>query len=376
MSRARHVRALADPPDGGTVGKGIVTIVGAGLAGCWLTRELVTRGRRVRLIEGGPRLASGASGNAVGIIKPVVSRQPSRPEAFYREAFAHLCERLADSRLSAACELQRTGALQLVRKPFPDRPGAEAIDAAEASRRAGLCLPAPALAFERGAWLRPAALCRALIEPLEIDLFLGTSLSDLVRRPGGWELTLADGSMQHAEQVVLASGPAVTELTMCSHLPITAARGQMDRFALGGLPRPLTVLTGRSWMIPDGDAVWAGATYGRDDTDDAVRERDTAHNRAALDALSGTTAGEALTSCAAVRATLPDRLPCVGPITDPVRQDDGDGLSVLTGFGSRGIVTTAFCARMLADYLCGDASSLRRWHDLLSPQRFAKPPPN
>jgi len=374
----------------------LVTIVGAGLAGGWLAHELVARGRRVRLLERGSDVAAGASGNAAGIIKPVVSRQPSRPEAFYRAAFAHLRDRLADPRLSGACGLQRSGALQLVRKPFPHRPGAESIDAQEASRRAGLPLPAPALSFDEGAWLNPSALCHALIEPLRyeplgcespggeppgrdrsgFELVLGATLVGIAPlAPGvsGWTLTLDDGSTRHTDQVVLANGPAAAALPACAHLPITAARGQMDRFARGDLPLPRTVVTGRSWLIPDGDALWAGATYTREDAHDGLRAADTAHNRAALEALAGGRAGTALGGCAGVRATMPDRLPCVGPIVNPGAEPPRDaGLSVLTGLGSRGIVTSAFCARLLADYLCGDASGLGAWHDLLDPQRFVK----
>jgi len=354
-----------------------VTVVGAGLAGCWMARELAEHGCRVTLIERGAGVASGASGNPAGIIKPVASREPSRPEAFHRAAFAHLRERLDRDGLAAACGLVDSGAVQLVRKPYPQRPGTvEPLDERRTAERAGLDLGAPSIAFDDAAWLRPADLCRALLVPPSpasppVQTRLRTGLAAMTRHAQGWRLSLDDRSTLITDQVVLACGPAVTRIEACAHLPVTAARGQMDRFARGEVPRARTVVTGRSWLIPDGDAVWAGATYTREDEDEGVRAEDTAHNRAALEALSGRGAGAALAARAGVRATLPDRLPCVGPIVPPGQDASLPGLTVLCGFGSRGIVTTALCARLLADRLCGRPEPLRAWNDLLDPGRFA-----
>jgi len=354
-----------------------VTVVGAGLAGCWMARELASRGCRVTLIERGTGVASGASGNPAGIIKPVASREPSRAEAFYRAAFAHLREQLGRDGLALACGLVDSGAVQLVRKPYPPRPGTvEPLDAQRTAQRTGLDLDAPSIAFDDAAWLRPADLCRALLVPpppvsMPVETRLNTGLVGMTRCGQGWRLSLDDGSTLITDQVVLACGPAVTRIEACAHLPITAARGQMDRFARDDVPRARTVVTGRSWLIPDGETVWAGATYGRDDAADEVRAEDTAHNRVALEALSGRRAGAALSARAGVRATLPDRLPCVGPIVPPGQDAPLPGLTVLCGFGSRGIVTTALCAGLLADRLCGRPEPLHAWTDLLDPGRFA-----
>ena len=185
-------------------------------------------------------------------------------------------------------------------------------------------------------------------------------------------------------------------------LPIVAARGQSSRFAVSGNAVLKTVVTGKRYAIPDGKSVIIGASFVRDQTDTQIRRCEHEQNRTGLNTLIPTIDidPEALSGFCAIRATTPDRFPVVGPMPqlsgypeNYARLSDGlpghrfpnasyyKGLYVISGFGSRGIVSTPYCANLLADYLLGSADQNRKnsdedseilssWSAQLHPGRF------
>jgi tRNA 5-methylaminomethyl-2-thiouridine biosynthesis bifunctional protein len=64
-------------------------VVGAGVAGCAVTDQLIQRGWRVVLIDQADGPASGASGNPAGIFHPVVTRDEGRATRWSRAAFLY-----------------------------------------------------------------------------------------------------------------------------------------------------------------------------------------------------------------------------------------------------------------------------------------------
>ncbi len=397
---------------------GDVVVVGAGLAGCQLVHELASLGRGATLVEAADAPATGASGNPVGIVKPFVTREPSPGERFHADAWRHLLTLLADDALANAARYRPTGALQLVEGPWPPRDDCERLDANAAERRGGVALDAPAgaLAFEGAGSVDPRALCETLLRrarerlsasaasrghrgaspAARLDERYGRRLDALERVDGRWRLHLRGpegAEALDADIVVLANGPALVDTPWTRWLPVTPARGQMSRFAGGPVPR--CTVAGRSWAVPDGDGVWAGATYERDDVDPEPRRADDEANRRALAALLPGSSPDASPSAASagVRATTPDRLPFAGPVP---RVDDAmaryadlargrpprtygvpdyvPGLAALGGFGSRGLVTSGWCARLLARWLCGEAEGLQAATPLVGPLRFVVRP--
>lgn len=364
-------------------------MIGAGLAGCWLASELTGRGRRAVLIDRRDGPGRAASGNRVGVIKPFVTRESGAAEAFHAAAFDHLLARLLDARLANASRLATIGVLQLVERGFDERDDVVTLDPGAASARAGVSLDTPALHFERGGWLDPSRLCAALLEGTDVDRRFGVGVTSLESAGNRWQLALDDGSVLQAGTLVLASGAAIGSTRWTAHLPVTPARGQMDRFEAGDIATPRTVISARRWLIPDDGGISSGASYARDDLDETIRSSDSADNRAALRSLCNAEPGSHVDARAGVRATTPDRLPLVGPIATPAslidryadlwrgRRSDAyesaafeRGLAVLGGFGSRGIVTGALSASLLAGWLSGDDLALQRWNSLLAPHRF------
>ena len=380
---------LPAPPD--PAGADPVLVVGAGLGGCALVRALARRGRRSLLIDRGADLARGASGNPAAVVKPFVSRAPSAAEAFHLEAFTALERGLGEDELHRRAGFAACGALQLTERPYPARAPYRVVDVAEAAGLAGTRLPSGGLFFERAGRLDPAALCRALADASLVERAVSAEIHEPVRdADGGWEVRARDGRRWRAPTLVLATGADLAATPWTRELPIVPARGQISRFRTGG-DAPRCVVTGRHYVIPDGDTLLVGATFGRGDTDPAVRAADHAANRDGLAALLPGLAFDPapLAGYAGVRATTPDRLPLVGPVPDlaacrRVYADLGDGrpatrypplptvagLAALGGFGSRGAVTALFCAELVADWLVG-GDTLQGWMPLLSSARFA-----
>jgi len=127
---------------------------------------------------------------------------------------------------------------------------------------------------------------------------------------------------------------------------------------------------------PSGAPMWiVGSTFERGNTSAAVTEADHAANQARLQRLLprlGTLmqpAFHAAQGWAAVRCTLPDRLPAVG-VLDAVRWP---GLHVLTGLGARGLTLSVLAGEVLAAQLHGEPWPLEpRLAQMLLAQRFSR----
>ena len=390
------------PPPPGADDDAPVLVLGAGLGGCALARALAGRGRRSVLIERGPDVAAGASGNPAAVAKPFVTRAPSEAETFHLEAFRTLRRQLdegdddADGTGSAGigrrAGFRPCGALQLTERPYPPRDPYRVVDADEASALAATALRSGGVAFDGAGWLDPAALCRALADSSLVERLVDADVVGIERGADDhWHVRIRDGRRRHAPLLVLATGNAIARTPWTETFPSMPARGQISRFRLrpGSTP-PTCVVSGRHYVIPDGETLYVGATFERGEEDHAVRETDHAANRAGLAVLlpDARVHDEPISGHAGVRATTPDRLPLVGPVPDGkacrrayANLGDGHpparypplptlpGLATLGGFGSRGVVTAPLCAELLADWITG-GRDLQRWMPLVSPVRF------
>jgi len=369
---------------------GTVVVVGAGLAGCSVARALAERGREVVVFERGDAVASGASGNPVGIVKPFVTRAPSVADDFHHAAFSELQDWLNHARWLAGTGFRRVGAVQLTEGVYPTSDRYEVVDAATASTRAGRDLPSGGLFFAEAGFLDPSAFCRAAIAHPLVDLRLASDI-EVYANNGAWEIVDQHGHSTHARTVVLASGTGLAQTRWTDTLPMVPARGQVSRFACQqSATLPTCVVAGKHYAIPSDDTLYVGASFDRHDSATDLRERDHAANLTGLGALLPglEPAPEAISGHVGVRATTPDRMPFAGPVPDTMQCSEAyndlarglpassymplpvvPGLAVLGGFGSRGIVLAPYTARLMADWLCG-GDELQAWMPLLNPVRF------
>ncbi len=376
--------------------------MGAGLAGCWLARLLAEQGIVVHLIDAQAGVANCASGNPAGIVKPYVTRTRCPAMDFHIAAHRCLLQQLESkpelSQASGSSLFNAIGVLQLVEQAYPASTHYDCLDSTGIRAIAGIPLNAKALHFQDSGWLNPGALCRELVRHPSIVLSTECRVSEishhnLPTRQPCWQLAIPQGRDLRTPRLVLACGNTLNGFPQTKSLPLVAARGQISRFAVkpdSTVPR--CVINGKHYVIPDGESVLVGATFDRDIDDDRIHPRDHARNLAGLreTAPSLQVHETALAGYAGVRATTPDRLPLVGPAPDMERIDavyadlkhgralhqypalpHHEGLYLLGGLGSRGIVTAPLAATILADMLTGsNTGSWDRWAPLLNPARF------
>ena len=389
-----------------------LAIIGAGLAGCWLARILAEQGIAVSLFEQNSAVATAASGNPAGIVKPFVTRSPSSGMSFHCQAHAFLIDQLAALNLENAAGFSRCGVMQLVQDAYPASEHYSNLKNASAEQQAGTALNSNTLLFANSGWLNPNKLCESLVEHPLIQLKLGTRVAQWSPQDHGVEhtLKLSDGNVVHASQLVITTGAATHLIPGYEHIPLMPARGQISRFALTqSIVAPQCVISGKHYVIPDKHSVLVGATFERGDSSNSVTDADHAVNFAGLRQLLPELNVEpkALNGYAGVRATTPDRLPVVGPLPDfaqassvyhDIRHGKSlhtypqlpciDGAYLIGGLGSRGIVTAPFCAQLLANYLSTNTdhftvdiqqdpipadvntTNLNDWAPLLNPARF------
>ena len=351
-----------------------VIVVGAGIAGASMARQLAGRGMPVLVIER-DRPAHGASGNPVAVVRPEPGGAGNPIAEFSAAGTGWLKSWL--SVYGAQVPHEFCGALRMTRdrrrhdklavhaQSMPDEWMRE-VDAQQASSLCGQTLADDAFFLPQAAWVQAAPLVAAMLDHPLISLQAATEVKQLSpAESGGWQVILSDGSELHAAKVVLAN--AFGDLSPVA-LPLDRARGQ-----LSSLPeragRALQAIVCRDgYITPAVNGVHTiGATIQYNDEDGSARATDDAENFARLQRLLPSfaqSASEVQSGRVSWRSTTQDRLPLVGKLAN--------GLYASLGHGSRGIACGPLCAEFLAALMLDEPLPLgREWVSRLDPLRFA-----
>ncbi|GHE20890.1 bifunctional tRNA (5-methylaminomethyl-2-thiouridine)(34)-methyltransferase MnmD/FAD-dependent 5-carboxymethylaminomethyl-2-thiouridine(34) oxidoreductase MnmC [Halomonas urumqiensis] len=381
-----------------------VAVIGAGIAGGSVAAALARRGIRVTLLDRDAPSA-GASGNAQGALYVKLAADTNLQSRFYLAGLM-TSQRWFSQLDPDHCLWQPCGVLQLASSdkaasrqarflahhPLP--PGVvEGIDAAEASRRAGLEIAAPALDYPQAGWVRPAALCQRLAESPGV-MFRQADVEALTRDTPTecWRLTMTDGDTLNADQVVIATATLANRFAQTRELPLQPVRGQVSQLNLPpGAPALSRVVCDTGYVAPAAEGVLTfGATFSPHDSDTALREADHAANLAELEGMlpgfvdalreAGAELDPAqLTGRAAVRAASPDKSPYAGPVPDAQAWRDAyaalakdatrvpatpgrhhGGLWISAAHGSRGLASAPLCAELIASRICDEPLPLEQ----------------
>lgn len=384
-----------------------VAVVGAGIAGAALVGALERRGIETVWLDRHGRIAAEASGNPAGLMmaRPTVGGavQGGLSAACFRYACAEA--RFAglpfggngvlelasdDADIGRFDTLSASGQLA----PIAARP----VDRTEATTIAGVPLDRPGLWHSSGGWVDPRDWSRILAganRPARYDVHR------MERIAVGWRLLDRTGHcLAEVGAVAVASALGAAAMLPGAALPLEAIRGQLTRLGETSASRRLRAcLAFGGYLSPAiSGAHIAGATYTRDgfapgDWPVAVRAED--HRRT----LSGLPpdlarlfpdAPSILGGRAAIRAVTPDRQPIAGPVceaadltetyghlrADARHQAGGpapylDGLYVLTGLGSRGLVTAPLMAELTVAQMLGEPWPIdRAAAEAVHPNRF------
>ncbi|MGA1370442.1 MAG: tRNA (5-methylaminomethyl-2-thiouridine)(34)-methyltransferase MnmD [Pseudomonadales bacterium] len=347
---------------------GRVRILGAGLAGASVARQLAERGVAVTLYDqrlGGevfemmrqPALQSATvppAQEAAGSTLPAtvlhgrLLADASSLGAFRAYAYLH-----AAAFARGFAGFHATGVLQTLPSArdndfdtedarlrtiaacwAPDDDWLRVESPSAASARAGWPVSRPALWFPQGGIVSTPAFVRALIDhPL-----IATVPEDLPLpgQPGG---PLPDST----SPVVLACGMRVLDAPAAAHLELAAVPGQIDRVQTAAVPR--LPLVGEGYLVPHQGFLFAGSTYEYRPWEPGAATRS---NLAQLAHRPwrpiGAFRGE--------RATTSDRLPLIGPLDQP-DESPIPGLWITSGHGSMGNVTSHLAGAVISAALSG-----------------------
>ena len=369
--------------------RGDVVIVGAGVIGLSIARELALRGmRRVAVIERG-EFAKEASWAAGGILAPQV--EADGPDDFFKLAcasrdlypvFAHALQ----NETGVDVELDQTGTLYVgfsendeheMRRRFDwqTREGfrVEWLSGEDARRLEPHISSSVrcALRFPADWQVENRRLIEALLASnrrLGVEL-IGNSEIERVRIEGGRVTGIKSlKTFVDAATVVIAAGAWTSRIgalaTNSPAVQIEPVRGQMLCFR----PEPQlarhVIYSSRGYLVPRRDGrLLAGSTSEHVGFDNQVTEEGTASIRSmAFEIAPGLESTAIADSWAGFRPHAPDDLPVLGPAADI------EGLFYATGHYRNGILLAPITADIIADAVVNKNRS--PFLEIFSPDRF------
>ena len=373
-----------------------VIIVGGGLAGAFAAYFLSIRGWHVTVMDKASSVGQGASGNPQAVTFPHFSAYDSPMSRLMLQAwhysmkFYHdFCDDSIPHQLNGliniANSLKNDSALLHFIEQHPQL--GKFLDSESISDIAGNTIDSSGFFFRDGGWIDGAALCKKLLDFPNIECRKQQNVTDLHYLDGEWHLNGLSAS-----KVILATGSSAHLFKQTSYLPIKGIRGQMTFLPAQGKLVQVPVC-GIGHILPAyADKIAIGATYDLKHQHAFCDQKDDLKNIEKIQSMpiQFEHTGAVSHHWSGVRAVTPDYLPISGPVACEEKflhqyhslqknaskyihseQVIYPGLYVLAGFGSRGLVTTPYCARWLAGILNHEMSILSRtMQQALSPSRF------
>jgi glycine oxidase len=344
-----------------------VIVVGAGIIGCAVGRELARRGAKVRIIEA-RTVAAGATQASAGVLAPYIEAHDRgalldlavRSLALYDEFVAQ-----AVQESGIAVEYRRCGSLELA----TDEPTADTLRrTAERARDVGLqwlspedvrrlepalqdsirgALVAPMHAYVAVTALTEALAWAALKHGAELET--GRRIASLSREGDHLAVTSEDGSKWLARTVVLAAGSWSGQVDPAERaaLDVRPVRGQLLRLSWSAQPISHILWGPDCYVVPWRDGtVLVGATVeevGYDERTTAAGVRDLLD--AVCELLPEAWRATFVDARAGLRPATSDGLPIIG------RSTKTEGLIYATGHYRNGVLLAPLTAAVVGDLI-------------------------
>ncbi|WP_372995780.1 bifunctional tRNA (5-methylaminomethyl-2-thiouridine)(34)-methyltransferase MnmD/FAD-dependent 5-carboxymethylaminomethyl-2-thiouridine(34) oxidoreductase MnmC [Marinobacter sp.] len=363
-------------PQAKPTGDGTIAILGAGIAGCALARNLADRGWPVTLIDArGP--GTGASGNAQGALYAKLGVE------FNDQTQLALTSLIFSQRFYNAWRDQYwhpTGLLQLAHSPqeadrqnrFLQRNGYPEdvlcpVTREQASQLSGVPTQSGGLWFPGSGWLEPGNLCRALADHPLITTAFDVAVNRLLPCNGQWHISAQKGTSIVADRVVICSGHLSPDLIpIKGRFRMKAIRGQVTHLPATSVVNARTVICGNRYLNPAlGDFAVTGATFDLRSNNPSPTAASHEENLRELNQMlplvfntkEGGLSGQDLDGRVAFRCTTHDYQPVAGPMFNG-ESACLDDLYLFTGLGSKGLTYAPLLAEYLADQLTGQPACL------------------
>ncbi len=347
-----------------------IIVIGAGINGLLLSRELVATGARVRLIEAGSvgKEASWAGGGIVSPLYPwrystSITALATWAQQFYPRLVKDLMQ---ETGIDA--EYQQSGLMML---DAADKD--EALSWAEVNQRSMMevdrqyCYerePGLALGFTQGLWMpdvgnvRNPRLCQALKASLDanpsIEILENSPVREIRENSGRVTSVLVDSitgsQVLEADTFVIASGAWSRQLLsgITSEVMIEPVKGQMLLFKFNRPPIKSILLHNGRYLIPRKDGhVLVGSTleyvgFNKEATSDAQSSLRDSASRILPEIENKVVCGQ----WSGLRPGTKDGVPYIGAV-EPL-----SNLFINAGQFRNGLVLAPASARLLADIIC------------------------
>lgn len=390
-----------------------VAIIGAGMAGCALAYELSQLGFVVDLFDKYNDIAQGASGNPYGILKPYMTADGNISDIFHTQGFVHTRDYILKHK--SEIDFNECGALELLsdnktRQRFDNIIKKRAsldgllqiVDATTASKIAGCDISSSCAYYPTAMMVNPYSLCQSLIgNSKNVNLCLSHHLDEFIRSDNTWQLSFSDNKNNKKNQkslvydaVVFAGNASlIKDFEAFRHIEVYPSYGQITQVQT--LLKNKTIVLDKGYILPSvDDKQLVGATF-RDNNDLTAEVRDRDH-RINLSQLNNTIDPsldvKIILGRVSLRCVTADHIPMIGAIADNVsfieqyyqRLQKGailktlpqteylSGLYLLTGFGSKGLCSMIYGAKLLSQLIVSgqQAPVLNHLLEGLHPLRF------
>ncbi len=374
-------------------------VIGGGLAGTAVCAAATKAGLRSVLVERSATVATGASGNARGLIVPYITTADTPVSALYHDAYTSIQREIRRlQELGLVTSVRKTGALQF---PSAHRPKkllsflienhsdhARLIKADEVSSLTGYPIDFPLVYYEDALNVSPPELCMAWLAESGASVYYTCEALSFTRHTDSWSITTKESSDTiHAGKVVIANAFDCIQFDKTQWLRVEPVRGQVMTFSTPSVLQGLqTALCYDGYALPVGqDRILLGASYDHNNMDMTVcEERNSDMLRRFEKWTSIKLAPASPEGRVSFRTSTHDRMPYVGSVpdfetikaSDPLWSRIQDvvlplipNLFVTVGHGSRGLLSAYLGAEIIISKIKGDENL----HDpLLEPMRLIR----
>lgn len=365
-----------------------VAVIGGGVAGASLAHELLRAGLLPAIIDPAG-IASGASGNPAGLIMPRLDLGETAQTRFFRAAYVHTLSMIDALQRETGEKFFNPCGVLLKAMNDEERERHRKIVAARLLPEDFAVERDDGLFFPQAGVADPRKFCETLARGAPIIRKTARSIAE---SDEGVILILDGDERRRFDAAIIANGADALRFVAARSLPLSGVMGQVDYFPDAPPPDCAVAFGPYAAPAPAGGVV-IGATYEKIAPNEPARTtaRATRENidavAAALPELAATLDAGKARPRAAIRCQTPDRLPFAGPLPDwnfyAAAYDDlrlgkrrdyppgevAPGLFILSGLGSRGLVTAPYAASLTVAEMTG-APFEREIAEALHPARF------
>jgi tRNA 5-methylaminomethyl-2-thiouridine biosynthesis bifunctional protein len=355
-----------------------IVVVGAGIAGAAIARELLERGQSVCVIDAASLPATQCSSHRHAIAHPHVGKGAPRLLRLTRIAFL-----MAEARWGHVWNqhgvfqpakkgkiFKREEVASHLRDLGLDEEMAQALPAGEAMKACGI--EQNGIWLPRGASLDLATATSALLKAHpKLSTQWDTSVSHLIKDGDAWALMNDQNEpILFAKKVIIAAAVQSKGLaaSIGVRLPLRPVRGQLSIFSVAqdtpwATKLPKTAISGEGYCLPsqklsNGNYCWAvGSSFDEGVDDLQAWDSSDEFNRKQAKGLIAYEEGDeqALQKqerFVGIRCVAGDRLPIIGALTQR------PGIFMATALGSRGILWSALAAKLITAQVLDDDFAL------------------